>query len=152
MYLKFPLSPIQMILRNFCPSSANLSYSIPLILESIYSKPGNRSLLSLILHQPNKGIFLRKLFCRRYKILKQRIARHELLNSNSVSEDDSNRIKLQNIDYLISCGGQTVKTIVFGFLSQLKEGKYYLEDPTGILPLDLSGAVLSLCFFLYNKL
>ena len=79
--------------------------------------------------------------CDRYTILKQRIARHELLNSNNTSEDDQSRIKLQNIDYLKSCGGQTVKAVVFGYISQLKEGKYFLEDPTGILPLDLKEAV-----------
>jgi DNA polymerase epsilon subunit 2 len=63
------------------------------------------------------------------------------LNSSNTSEEDSNRIKLQDIDYLKSCGGQSVKTVVFGYLSQLKEGKYFLEDPTGILPLNLSEAV-----------
>lgn len=63
------------------------------------------------------------------------------MNSNNTSEDDHNRIKLQDIDYLKSCGGQTVKAVIFGYISQLKEGKYFLEDPTGILPLDLSEAV-----------
>lgn len=31
--------------------------------------------------------------------------------------------------------------MVFGILSQLEEGKYYLEDPSGILPINLSQTV-----------
>lgn len=83
-------------------------------------------------------------FVHRYSILKQRIARHELLNSGSESSSQINRqndIKLHDIDYLQSRTSQQFKTVVFGYLSQLKEGKYFLEDPTGVLPLDLSNAV-----------
>lgn len=95
-----------------------------------------------------------KLFQNRYLILKQRISRHELLNSGNEisSEQNCQTIKLHDIDYLQSRAGQRLKTIVFGYLSQLQEGKYFLEDPTGILPLDLSSAIYHTGLFCENCL
>lgn len=71
-------------------------------------------------------------------MIKQRIDRHELLSSRNKTPDQA---KLRTIDYLHSCAGENEKVVVFGILSQLQEGKYFLEDPSGILQLNLSQAV-----------
>ncbi|PNF14373.1 DNA polymerase epsilon subunit 2, partial [Cryptotermes secundus] len=83
------------------------------------------------------------LFRDRYTILHQRTLRHELfapaiLGANS--DDASCKFKLQPIEFLLGSSGKVKEAIVLGLLTQLREGRYYLEDPTGILQLDLSEA------------
>lgn len=84
------------------------------------------------------------IFCIRYTILHQRTQRHELfapaiLGANS--DDASCKFKLQPIEFLLGSSGKVTEVIVLGLLTQLREGRYYLEDPTGILQLDLSEAI-----------
>lgn len=71
-------------------------------------------------------------------MIKQRLDRHDLLSSSRSKSSDH---KLRAIDYLLSRSGENTKVVVFGILSQLQEGKYFLEDPTGILQLNLSQTV-----------
>lgn len=49
------------------------------------------------------------------------------------------KFSLINIEQLLS-SLQADEVVVLGLLSQLTEGKFYIEDPTGIVPIDLSGA------------
>ncbi len=56
---------------------------------------------------------------------------------------------LRDIDYLMSRVGKNLNVVVFGLLSQLEEGKFFLEDPTGVLLLDLTRTV-SFFFRLYR--
>jgi DNA polymerase epsilon subunit 2 len=57
------------------------------------------------------------------------------------SDDAGRKFKLQPIEFLLSSSGKVKEVIVLGLLTQLREGRYYLEDPTGILQLDLSEAI-----------
>jgi len=57
------------------------------------------------------------------------------------SDDAGNKFKLQPIEFLLSSSGKVTEAVVLGLLTQLHEGRYYLEDPTGILQLDLSEAI-----------
>lgn len=84
-------------------------------------------------------------------ILKQRILRHELLSTGS-AKDSMNRVQIHDIDSLLSCSSKNFNVVIFGLLSQLEEGKYYLEDTTGILPLDLSQAVSFCLINLFQKI
>ncbi|XP_031458124.1 DNA polymerase epsilon subunit 2 isoform X3 [Phasianus colchicus] len=84
-----------------------------------------------------------ELFRERYSILQQRTHRHELFTPAAVvvhPDDSRSKFQLKTVETLL---GNTVKVgevIVLGMITQLKEGKYFLEDPTGVVQLDLSKA------------
>lgn len=82
-----------------------------------------------------------ELFVQRFKIMHQRTLRHELF-SPCVVTDKSNTAKkkfqLKPIEFLLSNTSHSEETIVLGMISQLRENKFYLEDLTGSLPLNLS--------------
>uniref|UniRef100_A0A803Y728 DNA polymerase epsilon subunit n=1 Tax=Meleagris gallopavo TaxID=9103 RepID=A0A803Y728_MELGA len=85
-----------------------------------------------------------ELFRERYSILQQRTHRHELFTPAAVvvhPDDSRSKFQLKTVETLL---GNTVKVgevIVLGMITQLKEGKYFLEDPTGVVQLDLSQAI-----------
>lgn len=84
------------------------------------------------------------IFYIRYAILHQRTQRHELFTPAILgmnSDDAGHKFKLHPIEFLLSSSGKITETVVLGLLTQLREGRYYLEDPTGILQLDLSEAI-----------
>ncbi len=64
------------------------------------------------------------------------------------------KFQLKPIEFLLSNVASGEETIVLGMISQLKEGKFYLEDLTGCLPLSLaetkyhSGIYTEGCFVL----
>lgn len=76
-----------------------------------------------------------KLFRERYNIIRQRTLRHSLFNNINPNADS---VKLDWVEYLMSLTNVNHKTVVLGMISQLKENRYFLEDPTGIVQLDLS--------------
>jgi len=58
--------------------------------------------------------------------------------------------KIRDVDYLLSSGAggkfdhssKSNSILLLGILVQLKEGgRYYLEDPTGAIPLDLAATI-----------
>jgi len=58
--------------------------------------------------------------------------------------------KIRDVNYLLSSGAggkfdhssKSSLILLLGILVQLKEGgRYYLEDPTGAIPLDLAGTI-----------
>lgn len=75
----------------------------------------------------------------------QRILRHELfaqnVNDNIKSTENTNKkFKLKYAENLLSAS-KIEEVVMLGLLSKFKEGKFYLEDPTGAIPLDLSETV-----------
>nr|CAD7454346.1 unnamed protein product [Timema tahoe] len=77
----------------------------------------------------------------RYTILHQRTARHELFTPTimGTDRDNSNRkFKLRPVEFLLSSSGRLNEVIVLGLLTQLREGRYFLEDPSGIVQLDMA--------------
>ena len=81
-----------------------------------------------------------EVFRERYAILHQRTMRHELFspvvegaNQSQVAE----KFALKPVEYLLGSTANVGQVIVLGMLTQMKEGKYYLEDPTGVVELDL---------------
>jgi DNA polymerase epsilon subunit 2 len=78
----------------------------------------------------------------RYNTILQRILRHDLfaqnVNENIRTTDNENRkFTLKYAENLLSAS-TIQEVIMLGLLSKFKEGKWYLEDPSGSVPLDLS--------------
>lgn len=83
------------------------------------------------------------LFSGRYTVIQQRTTRHELFSNVAELEavkqnQNSERFDLKTVEFLIGSTGCLKQIIVLGMLSQIKEGKFYLEDPTGAVELDMS--------------
>nr|XP_015825324.2 DNA polymerase epsilon subunit 2 [Nothobranchius furzeri] len=84
-----------------------------------------------------------ELFRERYTILEQRTHRHELFTPpaiGTVVQEGQNKFQLRTIEALLGSTAKMGEVIVLGMITQLKEGKYYLEDPSGTVQLDLSKA------------
>lgn len=87
----------------------------------------------------------------RYEMLLQKTLRHELFAppviENGVSaEARVKKFKLLYCENLLS-NSSVGEAVVLGLLTQLKEGKFYIEDPTGCVELDLSAARFHAGFF-----
>lgn len=85
-----------------------------------------------------------KVFQERYNLLLQRTLRHELFVP-SVGIPDTNseskkKFQLRNTEYLLGCASKAKDIIILGMLTQIKEGKYFLEDLTGAVEINLSNA------------
>ncbi|KAI9502962.1 DNA polymerase alpha/epsilon subunit B-domain-containing protein [Coemansia spiralis] len=77
------------------------------------------------------------LFRQRYDLLKQRVMRNENFMPISFSDQEKDRFyKLSTIDSLQGRDGEHF--LLFGMLSQLEEGKLFLEDKAGSIELDFS--------------
>lgn len=76
----------------------------------------------------------------RYKMLWLRTTRHELFSPSIQGTSCSvKKFQLKRIENLLACS-ELNNIVVLGYLTQLTEGNYNLEDPTGVIPLDLSNA------------
>ncbi|CAG4966167.1 unnamed protein product [Colias eurytheme] len=75
----------------------------------------------------------------RYTVIWQRTARNKLFAKDSLpSMESENRFQLRKVEVLLSSSSKVDDVIVLGLLTQLTEGKYYLEDPTGSVLLDMT--------------
>ncbi|XP_025022094.1 DNA polymerase epsilon subunit 2, partial [Python bivittatus] len=84
-----------------------------------------------------------ELFRERYIILQQRTHRHELFSPSAVgahTDESRNKFQLKTVETLLGSSAKMGEVIVLGMIAQLKEGKFFLEDPTGVVLLDLSKA------------
>ncbi|NXW48545.1 DPOE2 polymerase, partial [Nyctiprogne leucopyga] len=89
-----------------------------------------------------------ELFRERYSILQQRTHRHELFTPPAVvahPDDSKSKFQLKTIETLLGNTAKVGEVIVLGMITQLKEGKFFLEDPTGVVQLDLSKAISFCC-------
>ncbi|KAL4613102.1 DNA polymerase epsilon subunit 2 [Arapaima gigas] len=85
-----------------------------------------------------------ELFRERYTILQQRVHRHELFTPpviGTTPEEGQNKFQLRTVEALLGSTAKVGEVIVLGMVTQLKEGKFYLEDPTGTIQLNLSKAI-----------
>lgn len=75
----------------------------------------------------------------RYEIIWQRTVRNKLFAQEALpSLAEEKYFQLRKIEALLSSSSRIDDVIVLGLLIQLTEGKYYLEDPTGSVVLDMS--------------
>uniref|UniRef100_A0A3B3QQ45 DNA polymerase epsilon subunit n=1 Tax=Paramormyrops kingsleyae TaxID=1676925 RepID=A0A3B3QQ45_9TELE len=87
-----------------------------------------------------------ELFRERYTILQQRIHRHELFTPpviGSAPEEGQNKFQLRTVEALLGSTAKLREVIVLGMVTQLKEGKFFLEDPSGTVQLNLSKSGLT---------
>ncbi|XP_049595515.1 DNA polymerase epsilon subunit 2 [Syngnathus scovelli] len=84
-----------------------------------------------------------ELFRERYTILLQRTRRHELFTPPVIGAavvHNQNKFQLKTIEALLGSTATLGGVIVLGMITQLREGKFYLEDPTGTVELNMSKA------------
>lgn len=75
----------------------------------------------------------------RYMIIWQRTVRNKLFALEALpSMAEEKRFQLRKIEVLLSSSSKVNDVIVLGLLTQLTEGKYHLEDPTGSVLLDMT--------------
>jgi len=74
----------------------------------------------------------------RFSMLHQRTARHDLFNSNAQTVDNSKKFQLKAVEFLLGTTNRLDDVIVLGMVTQLSHGAYHLEDPSGVVQLDLS--------------
>uniref|UniRef100_A0A8C3ARC2 DNA polymerase epsilon subunit n=1 Tax=Cyclopterus lumpus TaxID=8103 RepID=A0A8C3ARC2_CYCLU len=96
-----------------------------------------------------------ELFRERYTILQQRIHRHQLFTPPAIGaavDEGQNKFQLKTIEALLGSTSKLGEVIVLGMVTQLKEGKFYLEDPSGTVQLEMSkfhnGLYTESCFVL----
>ncbi|XP_043088331.1 DNA polymerase epsilon subunit 2 [Puntigrus tetrazona] len=98
-----------------------------------------------------------ELFRERYTILQQRTHRHELFTPpviGSAPDEGRNKFQLKTVEALLGSTAKVGEVIVLGMITQLKEGKFYLEDPSGSVQLNMakaqfhSGLYTESCFVL----
>lgn len=75
----------------------------------------------------------------RYTMIWQRTVRNKLFAQDALpSMEEDKRFQLRKIEVLLSSSSRIDEVIVLGLLTQLTEGKFYLEDPTGSVLLDMT--------------
>ncbi|XP_003471850.3 DNA polymerase epsilon subunit 2 [Cavia porcellus] len=114
----------------------------------VYHSGRKKFLPLLMTNHPEPNLFgtardKAELYRERYTILHQRTHRHELFTPPVVgSHPDAmgSKFQLKTIESLLGSTTKIGDVIVLGMITQLKEGKFFLEDPTGTVQLDLSKA------------
>ena len=90
----------------------------------------------------------------RYNVLLQRVLRHELFSQNTnenirTTESTAKKYNIKYVENLLSSSKMN-DVVILGLLSKFKENKFYLEDPTGALPVDLQVSKYSIIKFKSN--
>ncbi|XP_075387203.1 DNA polymerase epsilon subunit 2 isoform X2 [Tenrec ecaudatus] len=114
----------------------------------VYNSERKKFLPLLMTNHPAPNLFgtardKAELFRERYTILHQRTHRHELFTPPVIGanpEESGSKFQLKTIETLLGSTTKIGDVIVLGMVTQLKEGKFFLEDPTGTVQLDLSKA------------
>ncbi|XP_022254667.1 DNA polymerase epsilon subunit 2-like [Limulus polyphemus] len=94
------------------------------------------------------------IFLQRYDLVYQRTIRHSLFSPpviTGLSPLQPQSFTLKPVEFLLGTSSKQGNLIVLGMLTQMKEGKYFLEDPTGAVPLDLSKTVYKGGLFTENS-
>jgi len=77
-------------------------------------------------------------------MLLQRTLHHDLFSPTIVRgldiSDTKKKFQLRPVEFLIGSSTKVEGVVVLGMISQMKEGKYFLEDMSGNVELDLSEA------------
>ena len=74
-------------------------------------------------------------------MLLQRTLHHQLFVPNILGiewDGEEKKFNLKTIEFLSGSSTKIGEVVVLGMITQLKEGKFYLEDPTGTVQLDMT--------------
>ena len=122
----------------------------------VYNADRSKFLLSTDVNPSLHGTSKDKaqMFCERYNIVKQRTMRHELFTPSTVASSGQkvSKFELRTIEYLLGSSSVIENVIVLGMLIQMKEGLFWLEDPTGVVKLDLEKALFHTGLYTENCL
>ena len=80
------------------------------------------------------------IFSDRFAMLHQRTARHDLFDHTKPHTGGAatKRYKLKAVEFLLGTTNRLDDVIVLGMLTQLSHGSFSLEDPSGVVKVDLS--------------
>lgn len=92
-------------------------------------------------------------FIEKYKLVHQRTARHKLFAAPAIAnQSNCTTYSLKAVEHLLGASSKETNIIILGMLTQLKEGQFFLEDPTGTVRLNLSKAVYKGGLFTENNI
>jgi len=94
-----------------------------------------------------------KMLVERYTVLYQRAMHHDLFTPAPLASSGgvkSAKFTLKPVDHLLGSITKLDEIILLGMLAHLKEGKYFLEDPSGVVELDISKAIFHPGLFTEN--
>jgi DNA polymerase epsilon subunit 2 len=74
-------------------------------------------------------------------LLHQRTQRNQLFAPPVVGSSETQRYRLQTIEYLLGTASKVDNVLVLGMVTQIKEGTYYLEDVTGHVKIDIAETI-----------
>ncbi|ELU10622.1 hypothetical protein CAPTEDRAFT_182971 [Capitella teleta] len=122
------------------------AFSIP---KFVYCKTSKKFLPADTVGDGTRSLFCEgskksEIYMNRYSLIHQRTARHELFTPAAIGSNPTDAAKkfvLKPVEFLLGSTAKLGEIIVLGMLSQLKEGKWFLEDNTGAVPLDLARAI-----------
>lgn len=88
----------------------------------------------------------------RYAMLHQRTSRHDLFApaTHATKETKAKKFHLKAVEFLLGTTAKLDDVIVLGMITQITHGSYFLEDPTGVVQLDLSEAKFHTGLFTEN--
>ncbi|VDN21264.1 unnamed protein product [Dibothriocephalus latus] len=90
---------------------------------------------------PNSPAMKAFLYAHRYeRVLRNPVFAASTKDSIAGTKANASGFKLQPIEFLLALGAREDNVVVLGALTQLKNGQWYLEDPTHLVKLDLSAA------------
>ncbi|KAA0191529.1 DNA polymerase epsilon subunit, partial [Fasciolopsis buskii] len=96
---------------------------------------------------PSSAFLKSFMYAHRYEVVYQRVLRHQLFSKIAGLGDMGNggvqrgNFRIRPIEFLLASGSPIDSVIVLGMICQLHEGNWHLEDPSGIIRLDLTSAV-----------
>ncbi|TPP58493.1 DNA polymerase epsilon subunit [Fasciola gigantica] len=96
---------------------------------------------------PSSAFLKSFVYAHRYEVIYQRVLRHQLFSKvtgfgDSVTDGvQRGSFRIRPIEYLLASGSPIDSVIILGMLCQLREGDWHLEDPSGIIRLDLTNAI-----------
>ena len=119
------------------------AFSVPRYLYNAERKkfiPGSKDLPLFGTSKDKTAVFRE-----RYDILLQRTMRHKFFSPPAPGVDPSittpNKFKLKTVEHVLSSAITGDKLVVLAMLAQIKEGRWYLEDPTGIVEVNVTETI-----------
>ena len=75
----------------------------------------------------------------RYNSVLVRTLRHRLFSAGHRKAQTA-QFSLQKIEYLKGCTSKMKDIVILGMLNQMKEGEWWIEDPSGAILIDMKNA------------
>ena len=90
------------------------------------------------------------IFRDRWNLLYQRLLRNELFSPPTITKGAAARKSYYQITHIESLIGSTGSKCIFGFLTQIEEGRWYIEDHNSHVRIDISNCTITEGLFTEN--